>query len=62
MHSKMLYAITFCLAVDADDTSVARAAARRVAAVDDDDDDDDAEAADFRGLGGALGLGGGPDA
>jgi hypothetical protein len=44
MHEKVLYAITHCVAIDADDTANARAAARRTVSADDEDqgaDDDD---------------------
>jgi hypothetical protein len=42
MHEKILYAITHCIAIDADDTSVAQDAARRSAdvVVDSDSDSD----------------------
>lgn len=40
MHRKILYAITHCVAIDADDTSVAQDAARRSADVDVDSDND----------------------
>jgi len=41
MHQKMLYAITHCVAIDADDTSNARAAAQRTVSVDDAASDDE---------------------
>ena len=62
MHEKILYAITHCVAIDADDTTVARAAARRTASIESDDEDEDEAAADNPSMNGILTspLAGGP--